>query len=304
MKFKDFGVLFFERRRLLVHQGELCSSSLRADEIRYRQALKKLGEFSLKSLTVEEIEKFLDYLSFCELSNATRNRYRALLHSFLKLACKQGYIDKNPVTEIGILSEKIKKRVVSYWKTTKERDRYIQKAFNFHPMMGTCAAILSLGGIRISEALALTWEDIEWDKDLVRIRKIIEAPTGKLCYRTKGQRAFGEYQMILVPRLKEILQKAPRKMRCDWVLYTPDGTPLNYRKVYKTHFKIVEQAGLPRITLHDLRRTFATHAERAGFHRSEIGELLGHETLTATEAYVKMDISHLVDKAKKVGFGS
>lgn len=307
MLFKHFAVPFFEKRRVLVLARELSAASFRVDEIRFNKILPRFANRALSKVTPLDIDKYLDSLLLNGKSPATRNRYRAFLHIYFKLAIRMGFCKKNPVTDTPILSERIKTRATGYWSTPLERDLYIKTAFEFGPVYGIGAYILCLGGCRISEAMALQFKDIEWDLNYCRIRRIVERHSGLICDRTKGQRAGGEYQMILVPRLWDALKKwkgtALYRKDDDFILHIENGRPFTYDKYALAHEKIVAKADLKRITLHDLRRTFATHADRMGFHKSEIGELLGHETLSATEVYTRMDISHLVEKAKRIGFG-
>lgn len=307
MKFEVFAEKFFEKRKVLVLSKQLCSASLNSDQIRYQYVSEAIKRKELTKITTLDIDKYLDSLILEGKSPATRNRYRALLYTYFKYAVRSGNCKKNPVLDIPILSEKLKTRPVSYWPTCKERDRYIDAAFRFGAVFGIGGSILCLGGCRISEALVLKFNDIEWDRNYVRIRRTLERHSGDICQRTKGQRAGGEYQMILVPRLRKLLKKwqatALFRKTDDFILHSNKGQHFTYDQYASTHEKIIHRTELKRITLHDLRRTFASNAERVGFHKAEIGELLGHETLTATEAYTRMDVSHLIEKAKRVGFG-
>jgi integrase len=219
-----------------------------------------------------------------------------------------GVCTLNPVAEIPILSERVKVRRVDYWKSEHEIDAYIEHAYHYREVFGVGAAILCLGGCRISELLALKWGDVEWDMGYIRIRRIVERHTNTIHERTKGQKSGGEYQMLMFPRLRELLtdwmKRTPFKRDEDFIIRDVKGAHLSYDVYHKHHNRIIARAGLKRITLHDLRRTFASAAERAGFHKAEIGELLGHETLSATEAYTRVDVGHLLDKGKRVRFGT
>lgn len=307
MKFGTFSRRFLEKRRILVLSKEISAPTLNSDEIRLERMLPAFARKRLCEITPSHVDKFLDLLILKGKAPATRNRYRALLHTIFKYAIRGGYCTRNPVAEIPILSEKIKRRQVDYWKTNSERDRYIEAAFAMNFVYGIGATIMCLGGCRVSEMMALQFQDIEWDRSYIRVRRIIERMTVTVQDRTKGQKAGGEYQMLMLPRLKTLLTKwfhiAPRSKPTDFIVQRPDGRHFDYDVYSKIHEKIIIRAGVKRITLHDIRRTFASSMERAGFHKAEIGEALGHETLSATEAYTLMDVSHLVDKANKVGFG-
>ncbi len=300
-RFKSFKTAFFQKRKTLVLARELSPASYRSDEVRFEKILPRLGELTLSRITARSCDSFLDSLILSGKSPATRNRYRALLHTYFKYAINQGHCRQNPVTSIPIYSERLKTRKTGFWESREEVDRYIATAFELGNAYGLCASLLGDGGCRISEALAVKWEDVQWGRGFVRIRRIVERHTNKVDERTKGQRAGGEYQMLLSPGLEETLAKYRKDS--GFIVRGLGGGHMHYDHYYKKHYEIIAKAKLKRITPHDIRRTFATHADRAGFHRSEVGELLGHETLKATETYISPDFSHLIGKAKQIGFG-
>ena len=301
--FKVFAEEFFTKRRAMVLSRELAPTSLLTDQFRFSKILPVFADKKICEITPHDADKFLDSLILQGKSPATRNRYRALLHTYFKHAVYTDRVRVNPITRIRTLSERLKIRKTGYWEKWEFIDRYIKAAFEFGgAAYGLGAALLCLGGGRIGEILSLDWEDVQWDRGLIRINKTLERHTNKVVERTKGQRAGGEYQMLMVPRLEAILDK--HRMDSGFIVQNKMGRHLTYEPYRKRHYRIVTLAGLKRITLHDLRRTFASHAERAGFHKTEIGEMLGHETLIATEAYIRMDMSHICEKARRVGFGS
>ena len=62
-----------------------------------------------------------------------------------------------------------------------------------------------------------------------------------------------------------------------------DGTPLNPATVSRAFDGLVKSAGLPKITLHGLRHTFATLALLDGIPSKVVAEVLGHSSTRVTE---------------------
>jgi integrase len=60
------------------------------------------------------------------------------------------------------------------------------------------------------------------------------------------------------------------------------GGPLQPNTVTRTFSKLVDESGLPRIRLHDLRHTHATLSLQAGIHVKVVSERLGHSSVTIT----------------------
>jgi integrase len=300
-RFSDFKKEFFDKRRTEVLCRELSPASYRSDEIRFGKLEPSFTAQPFKEITQRWCDRYLDSLILDGKSPATRNRYRALLHTYFEYAIDHGYCKDNPLARIAGLSEKVKVRKTDFWTTPKEAEKYVRTAFRFGVGVGLGASILALGGCRIGEMLAVHWEDVMWRQGYIRIRRIVERHTNTICERTKGQKAGGEYQILMTPELERILRKYRKKT--GLIVCQLTSKHLSYDQYYKLHWKIIARAKLKEITPHDIRRTFATHAGRAGFHRREVGELLGHETMEATEVYMEPDFSHLIQKARRLKFG-
>ncbi len=60
------------------------------------------------------------------------------------------------------------------------------------------------------------------------------------------------------------------------------GTPLREAHVLAAFHAALEQAGLPRYRLHDLRHTYATRLFAHGRHPREVQDLLGHSRIEMT----------------------
>ncbi len=66
------------------------------------------------------------------------------------------------------------------------------------------------------------------------------------------------------------------------VFHEPDGSRLRPDAVSARFLRRVSQHGLPRLTLHGLRHTWATLALEQGIHPRVVQERLGHSTIAIT----------------------
>ncbi|MBT0958768.1 tyrosine recombinase XerC [Alphaproteobacteria bacterium KMM 3653] len=143
-------------------------------------------------------------------------------------------------------------------------------------------------GLRISEALGLTGAAHPLPQTLV-----IKGKGGKerlVPVLPAAREAVGDY-----------LRQCPHPLDPKAPLFRgARGGPLNPRLVQKVMAQTREQLGLPSsATPHALRHSFATHLLSAGGDLRAIQELLGHASLSTTQAYTAVDTARLMEVYQK-----
>lgn len=143
-------------------------------------------------------------------------------------------------------------------------------------------------GLRLSEALNLRIKDLP-DGDIIRI-------TGK------GNK---QREVPILPFVKQLLQEymAVRPYSAwenDFVFLGKGGKQLNPRVVQRQVERLRGFLGLPEsATPHAFRHSFATHLLAGGGDIRTIQELLGHNSLAATQRYTKLDEKHISEVYQK-----
>ncbi len=129
-------------------------------------------------------------------------------------------------------------------------------------------------GLRISEACQIQWQDLSLSQ---RSLKVL------------GKR--GKHRIVVLPLgvVEKIRAYAPQSSGFLW-----GERPLNTRVAYER----VRQLGVSAKLLkplhpHALRHSFATHLLTSGTDLRVLQQLLGHESLAATELYTHLDVDHL-----------
>ncbi|MGB5560382.1 MAG: tyrosine recombinase XerC [Paracoccaceae bacterium] len=139
-------------------------------------------------------------------------------------------------------------------------------------------------GLRISEALGLTGASVPLP--------------GSLRIRGKG----GKERMVpVLPVAREAVARyvaaCPYPIEADTPLFLgARGARLNPRLIAKVMEQSRMQLGLPATaTPHAMRHSFATHLLEAGGDLRSIQELLGHASLSTTQAYTAVDTARLME---------
>lgn len=139
-------------------------------------------------------------------------------------------------------------------------------------------------GLRISEALSLTRADAPLP-DMLRIRG-------------KGDKdRMVPVLPIAQQAVDRYLQLLPFELPGETALFRgARGGPLNPGMVQRAMASARRQLGLPAsATPHAMRHSFATHLLNAGGDLRTIQELLGHASLSTTQAYTAVDLPRILD---------
>ena len=139
-----------------------------------------------------------------------------------------------------------------------------------------------LTGLRISEVISMRWEYVNFESGCVLL------PTTKTGRRTHP---------LSTPALS-VLAGLP--IKGDYVFCTTSLLPVNYWTVRQAFLKVVEEAGLSDVRLHDLRRTFMTRAAESGIAPHTLRDLLGHKTAAMADRYIRRANLPVVDATEAV----
>ncbi|MCX8999228.1 tyrosine recombinase XerC [Rhizobiaceae bacterium BDR2-2] len=150
------------------------------------------------------------------------------------------------------------------------------------------AAVLSLlygCGLRISEALGLTPDDLPEETTMLRI-------TGK-----GGKTRLVPLLPVVLQAVRQYQSLCPFPLAADQPLFRgARGGPLQPAIIQQQVRRLRGALGLPdTATPHALRHSFATHLLSGGGDLRTIQELLGHASLSTTQVYTGVDSARLLD---------
>jgi integrase len=146
-----------------------------------------------------------------------------------------------------------------------------------NPVISAYLQALVLTGARREEMAALRWQDVDfrwnsmWVKDKV-------AEEGR--------------KIPLTPYLSVLLATLPR--RNEWVFSSPGAASHRIEEPRIPHNRALSVAGLDHVTLHGLRRTFASLAEWVEMPTGIIAQIMGHApNATAEKHYINRPLELL-----------
>lgn len=204
---------------------------------------------------------FTNLISEDKLRPATVNGHRRILRMLFNKAIRWKYAFENPITQVEIIRfEPEPPRFL----TQEELNKFFASTRLRFPELISLFSFYFLTGIRRSEAFNLTWQDVDFDRKIITVKK------------TKGKR----------PRFVPITPMAENILRINKSNATPFSEDLN--REMSSGFRplniISKMAEIEPVTLHDLRRSFATYmAEQVS--EKILQQLLGHDNYSVTDVF-------------------
>lgn len=157
--------------RYLKTKVNLANSTRENYKYYFEHILKESQLGKSKVIDIRKSDVLLFYNSLLEqgLSMGTIKIIHKIVHPALQLACDDNVIAKNPAD--GCTKEYVEDIEKKYALTFEEEKEFLdrlqmrQRMKRYYPMY----AILIQTGLRISEAIGLTWHDIDMDRKEIRV---------------------------------------------------------------------------------------------------------------------------------------
>lgn len=222
----------------------------------------KLGECEIRKITTSEIEsvinELLESMSFSTMVNCYA-KFRAVLN----YAVRQGYIQVNPCNKIDLKKDpNEKKKEMKYW-TVEQFNKFIvnEEKEVFHLLFTNQFYM----GMRIGEALALQWKDVDLINNTIKISKTWSNALRK----ATTPKTNNSYRTITMPQFLVDEYKTFKEQihaNADDYIF---GTTLPFyvnrvqdelkRVIRITNIKLQKDEQIPIIRTHDLRHSCASY---------------------------------------------
>ncbi|MBF0779985.1 MULTISPECIES: tyrosine recombinase XerC [unclassified Granulicatella] len=250
------------------------------------QFLGSSHETDIVNVNVKDAKYFLSYLNEREYSKNTILRILSSVRVFYHYLVKQELIEENPF--VYVTYKKRETRLPKFYYET-EMEKIMDSARGTEPLDYRNMALLEIlysCGLRVSECTGLKLEDIDFFSCML----LIHGKGGKMRYVP-----FGEQARI---RMTQYLEQARSILigykEHDFVFVNHLGNPLTSAGISYILNHIIKKSSLTYdIHPHMLRHTFATHLLNNGADIRTIQELLGHDSLKATEIYTHVTKDNL-----------
>lgn len=232
------------------------------------------------------------------LSYKTVKNIRGVLSSAYEYAIENSYIKDNPVlkSRMPSFAHSIKSDVPEYSAEQVRKLLLFAKENDSHIYIFLLLALYT--GLRKGELLALTWDDVDYDKKLLRVNKSRTGSRKDITTQITTPKTESSNRKI--PLNDTVLEalKAEKKRQDEhakilgkgydksssFIIRTVLGKPyVNLSAINRVVNRLTEKAGLPHCTIHGFRHSVASILDDNGVPIQDISVLLGHESVQTTE---------------------
>jgi len=260
------------------------------------------GKYKLKDITRTEYQKWINELRE-HYSEGTVRRIHSIFSSAINDAVHEFHIIReNPIQKIKIPKDINNNESVKYF-TKEQLDKFLeslktpQKKAKYQHSIQYFAlfTLLARTGLRIGEALALTWDDIDLENQSLTINKTLVYPLNSTPYISTPKSKKSERIIKIDNKTVKVLKKHKinrnevvlmyqnyKSCKDNIVFFQHDGRWLRTNVVREYFKEVCKRVDLPVLSPHALRHSHAVHLLEAGANLKYVSKRLGHASVKVT----------------------
>lgn len=264
----------------------------KVSDLNYRKAMRHSYEKVLEHFTGQYIEEisptdihtYINKLIRQGYSQKTISTHKGALKMIFDHAMFNGLIKSNPVQVIKLPSNlpKQQRKIPTDEELAIVNCNY--EGFSFLPYF------LLNTGLRISEALALHYEDIDFDTKEIKIYKHLLHDGNRPIIENKTKTINSQRTVVLLDRVAEKMDRT----KTGIIFCNPAGNYLTKRELALRWAKWQKENNCS-VTAHQLRHGYATMLFEAGIDLKDAQDLMGHSDIKTTQSIY----THIRNKRKE-----
>jgi integrase len=280
-----------------------CKESTVSDyqDILDKHVLPVFGELKVSDITRGKIKDFLLDKINSGYASSTVTHMRNVVSGVLNKALDDEVISANSARGIGKIGKARDRKETINPLSANELNLLLKSVHKHYKKDYVLFLLLARTGMRIGEALALRWQDIDFMMRFIEVRQSLVR--GKISTPKNGKSRCVDMSLQLTSGLKEHKLDAKKNGLAmglgdlpEFVFTNSTGNMIDKdywrRNIF---YKALDKAELRKIRIHDLRHTYATLRISKGDNIADVSNQLGHHSVKLT-----LDVyHHWIPGAKK-----
>jgi integrase len=241
--------------------------------------LPKWGDTLIRDVQPRPVELWLRQLP---LAPKSKTHVRSLLHSLVDFAMWAGILEvaRNPISLV--VNKGATKRVRKARSLTVAQFRALLS--ELREPFSTLALLCVCLGLRMSEALALRWSDVDWLGSRLSIKRgIVERVVDEV--KTEASAKTFVLAGDLFARLKAWKQLTRFSGTEDWIFASPvkiGRLPYSYTGVWRDLQRAADASGIGRLGTHSFRHTYRSWLDAVGTPIAVQQKMMRHTDIRTT----------------------
>lgn len=278
-----------------LNEHRLSPTTLRPYKIYIKLFKEYFGRMKLEQITSIHIQEFLNILRKGGIIGHLKIKKQSettILKEFcvLKEILNEYLKNKNPCNDVKPPTKNKKIPTLLTKKQFQKLREYIRESEEEIPIL-----LAALCGLRLGEVFGLRWEDIDFEKGIIKVRQNLVriGPCSHIIKEPKSK--SGIRDVIASDEVLKVLAEYRKKKGVIGGLIINEDKPENFSRRYE---RILKKLGLPKSRFHDLRHYRATRMLEAGIPDILASQQLGHSSVTVTKEIYQHVTDDIISKTK------
>jgi len=261
-------------------------------EYQTRRLRPFIGDLQIYTLTNFELMERLQSLGNEKLAIRTIKDFYTTLRTAINWGSVFNLVEKDVMN--GVKPPKLERKSRDVFKLN-ELGVFIENAKGYKYYL--VLRVLALTGMRISEVLGLTWSNVDFEQNKIKITQSADLKH-RVSKETKTINSLRELELDEETMNEFRLQKKKlvgKWLQNDFVFQGENGKPTKYTAIWKTKEAVLKKAGLHHIRIHDLRHGMGSILLDNGIPLTAVSGTLGQVPATTAGVY-----GHALRKGKSI----
>ena len=272
----------YERMRQLTQRVYPAIGHLRLDKITGRHVQQFINELALNGKSMKTGKP---------LSRKTAIHHLSFISDVFSYAVKMDMLSENPCRKVTVPKGEKKEKEIY----TLEEIEVLFRLLETAPLKYRTFFTLAIySGFRRGELLGLEWKDIDWEHNVISVRRTSNYTADKGIYtdttKTKKSQRSLKFPPMVMDLLKEYKSEQDEekvKLGSKWIDYDRlfvkyDGRPMNNNTPYFWFTEFCKENNFRFCDIHSMRHFYASALINEGVDAAAVSGALGHSVISTT----------------------
>lgn len=272
----------YERMRQLTQRVYPAIGHLRLDKITGRHVQQFINDLALNGKSMKTGKP---------LSRKTAIHHLSFISDVFSYAVKMDMLSENPCRKVTVPKGEKKEKEIYTLEEIEELFRLLETAPLKYRTFFTLAIY---SGFRRGELLGLEWKDIDWEHNVISVRRTSNYTADKDIYtdttKTKKSQRSLKFPPMVMDLLKEYKSEQDEekvKLGSKWIDYDRlfvkyDGRPMNNNTPYFWFTEFCKENNFRFCDTHSMRHFYASALINEGVDAAAVSGALGHSVISTT----------------------